>query len=144
MVATARFVLDANIISELTKPRADRALLSRFKRYRNQACTAAPVLHELHFGVQVLVEGSRKKFLTAFLEGLSASGLDVLPYDQRAAQWHAVERARLQRAGKPRPFVDGQIAAIAAVNDAVLITRNMADFAPFRDLRVRNWFGSTA
>jgi tRNA(fMet)-specific endonuclease VapC len=71
-----------------------------------------------------------------------ASGLEILPYDQRAARWHAVERARLHRAGKPRPFVDGQIAAIAAVNDAVLVTRNMADFAPFQDLRIRNWFGS--
>jgi tRNA(fMet)-specific endonuclease VapC len=141
MVA-ARFVLDTNIISELTKRGADRGLLARFKRYRNQACTASPVLHELHFGVEALPEGARKRFLASFLEGLLASGLEILPYDQRAAQWHAVERARLHRAGKPRPFVDGQIAAIVAVNDAVLVTRNMADFAPFHDLRVRNWFGS--
>jgi len=142
MVAT-RFVLDANVISELTKPRSDQNVMARFKRYRNQTCTAAPVFHELHFGVQALPEGARKSFLTLFLEGLLAAGLEVLAYDQRAAKWHANERARLQRIGKPRPFVDGQIAAIAAVNDAVLVTRNTGDFALFQDLRVRNWFGKS-
>lgn len=133
------FLLDANVLSELTKPRADAGVLARFKRYRRQVCTAAPVYHELRFGVTSMADGARKTFLVSFLDGLLASGLDVLAYDARAAAWHAVERARLQKVGKPRPFVDGQIAAIAAVNDLALVTRNVSDFALFEDLRVKDW-----
>ena len=39
--------------------------------------------------------------------------LPILDYDRRAAEWHARERARLEAAGSPAPFVDAQIAAIA-------------------------------
>ncbi len=61
------------------------------------------------------------------------------PYDDVAATWHAGERARLERAGKPRPFADGQIAAIAAVNELVLVTRNVKDFKSFRGLELTDW-----
>jgi predicted nucleic acid-binding protein len=36
--------------------------------------------------------------------------------------------------------VDGQIAAIAAVNDLVLVTRNVRDFSGFAGLDVESWF----
>ncbi len=62
-----------------------------------------------------------------------------MPYDGRAAQWHAAERARLTRIGKTPPFADGQIAAVAVVNDLTLVTANAADFANFQDLRIQNW-----
>jgi predicted nucleic acid-binding protein len=38
------------------------------------------------------------------------------------------------------PFADAQIAAIAATQKLVLVTRNTADFATFEGLEVRNWF----
>ena len=38
--------------------------------------------------------------------------------------------------GKTPPFVDGQIAAIAAVNGLVLVTFNVTDFADFDGLAV--------
>lgn len=63
----------------------------------------------------------------------------VLDYDRRAADWHAVERARLSAAGRTPPFVDGQIAAIARVNDLVLITSNKDDLRGFEGLRTRSW-----
>ncbi len=68
-----------------------------------------------------------------------AQTLPVLAYDDAAATWHADERARLERAGKPRPFADGQVAAIAAVNDLVLVTRNVKDFKPFRGVEIVDW-----
>jgi tRNA(fMet)-specific endonuclease VapC len=63
----------------------------------------------------------------------------ILDYGRAAAEWHAVERARLEAAGKTPPFVDGQIAAIASVNDLVLVTANKTDFRGFKGLRVQNW-----
>jgi tRNA(fMet)-specific endonuclease VapC len=66
----------------------------------------------------------------------------ILPYDASAAAWHARERARLTRRGKRPAFVDGQIAAIAAVNDLVLVTRNLRDFSGFSGLEIESWFSA--
>jgi len=66
--------------------------------------------------------------------------IPILFYDDRAAQWHADERARLTRLGKTPSFADGQIAAIAAVNKLTLVTANTADFENFSSLDIENWF----
>jgi tRNA(fMet)-specific endonuclease VapC len=63
----------------------------------------------------------------------------VLAYDQTAAYWHGQERARLDGLGRPVPSVDGQIAAIAQVNELVLVTVNVRDFARFKEVEVVNW-----
>lgn len=63
----------------------------------------------------------------------------ILPYDEAAAKHHAAERARLEESGTTPPFVHGQIAAIARVNELVLVTGNVKDFAPFTGLKVENW-----
>ena len=62
-----------------------------------------------------------------------------MSYDELAAGWHGRERARLEALGKPAPYVDGQIAAIAEVNDLILVTANTKDFARFKGLTVENW-----
>ena len=72
-----------------------------------------------------------------------APSLVILPYDARAAERHASERARLTAAGRTPPFFDGQIAAIAFVHDLILVTRNMDDFAAFEKLRIENWWSSS-
>lgn len=38
------------------------------------------------------------------------------------------------------PCLDGQIAAIAVVNNLTLVTRNTDDFVDFAGLTVENWF----
>jgi len=63
----------------------------------------------------------------------------ILPYCDRAAEWFAVERARLTTLGRTPSYPDGQIAAIARVNDLVLVTRNVSDFADFDGLPLENW-----
>jgi tRNA(fMet)-specific endonuclease VapC len=63
----------------------------------------------------------------------------ILPYDEAAATWHGEERARLEAHGRPAPFVDGQIAAIAHVHGLALVTTNDKDFARFKGLTVENW-----
>ena len=63
----------------------------------------------------------------------------ILPYDDRAAEWHAKERVRLALKGLTPTFVDGQIAAISAVNGLILVTRNVNDFKQFLRLKVQNW-----
>jgi tRNA(fMet)-specific endonuclease VapC len=77
--------------------------------------------------------------LEDFLEEVVEPTIPVLPYDDRAAVWHAAERARLENAGRPAPFVDGQIAATAFVNGLTLVTDNLKDFGAFRGIKLVNW-----
>ena len=62
-----------------------------------------------------------------------------VPYDEAAAHWHGVERARLEALGRPAPYVDGQIAAIAHVNELTLVTANVKDFKRFSGIEVESW-----
>jgi tRNA(fMet)-specific endonuclease VapC len=65
--------------------------------------------------------------------------MPALAYDARAAEWHARERVRLEAAGRPMPYADGQIAAIAMVNGLTLVTANVRDFRRVDGLRVEDW-----
>jgi len=64
----------------------------------------------------------------------------MLDYDRAAAEWHAFERARLAANGLTPPFSDGQIAAVAAVNNLTLVTFNTVHFNRFEGLRVESWW----
>lgn len=137
---SARFLLDTNILSEPAKPRPSPGVLQHLAEHEGELATAAPVWHELVFGVARLPASARQHQLEEYLAALRASSLAILPYDQAAAQWQAEERARLVARGKTPSFVDSQIAAIAATNELVLVTRNTANFADFGELEVQNWF----
>ena len=86
-----------------------------------------------------LAEGEARTALEAYLHDVVQGSFPILPYDEAAATWHGEERARLEALGRPAPFVDGQIAAIAKVHGLVLATTNDKDFARFRGLTVENW-----
>lgn len=83
--------------------------------------------------------GARKSFLSGFLYDFVIETFPVLPYDERAAAWHAVERARLDAVGRTRPILDGQVAAVAAVNGLTVVTANVRDFEPFEGVTIEDW-----
>ena len=136
-----RFLLDTNTVSELLRPQADRGVLSRYQQGWAQCAVPTPVLHEILYGTARMADRQRARALEARYERLiDGSGHALLPYDSEAARWHAVERARLGRAGLTPAFVDSQIAAIAATRNLTLVTRNTRDFECFDGLRLENWF----
>jgi len=100
---------------------------------------AAPVWHELTYGCRRLPKGKWRTALEAYLRDVVHSSFPILPYDEAAAAWHGLERARLEALGRPAPFVDGQIAAIAHVHGLALATLNDKDFVRFKGLTVENW-----
>jgi len=42
--------------------------------------------------------------------------------------------------GRPAPYVDGQIAAIAHTSGLTVVTINTRDFTRFKDVQIENWF----
>lgn len=134
-----RFALDTNIVSALFRPSPPRKLMARFQLHFGQCGLPSPVWHELRFGAESLPPSKRRDALEGFLSEFILPEVPILPYDRAAAEYHASERARLSRAGRTSPFVDGQIAAITAVLGLTLVTDNTADFQPFEDVRTVNW-----
>lgn len=136
---TPRFLLDTNAVSALHWPVVPRRLPERIEAHEGEIAIASLVWHELRYGCELLPPSRRRAALESFLHDVVRPSFAVLDYDDRAAVWHATERARLVRAGLTPAFVDGQIAAIAVVNGLTLVTDNLDDFAHFKGLRVENW-----
>lgn len=134
-----KYLLDTSTVSWVIAPTPSAKLVRRLSHEGVACAVAAPVWHELCFGCERLPHGKRRKELEAFLHDVVGPSFPVLPYDRPAAAWHGMERARLERAGKVAPFVDGQIAAIAHNAGLTLVTANPRDFARFKDLKVENW-----
>jgi tRNA(fMet)-specific endonuclease VapC len=134
-----RFLLDTSTVSAAVRAQPDARVVARLREHGGECAIGAPVWHELRFGVARLPRGKRRALLEAFLDEVVRPTLPILPYDERAAGWHAEERNRLERLGRTAPFVDGQIAAIAVTNGLPLVTSNSADFTPFKGLRVLDW-----
>jgi tRNA(fMet)-specific endonuclease VapC len=134
------YLLDTNVLSEPCRAEPDAAVMVCLERHRAALATASVVIHELHYGIARLRHGARRERLASYLRQLLASGLPVLPYHREAALWHAEERARLDAAGTPAPWVDGQIAAIAASHGLILVTSNIANFRAFSGLQLANWW----
>lgn len=136
---TARYLLDTNVLSELSRPAPDTGVLKRFRRHERNVTTASVAWNELLFGCRRLPSSKRRDLLLTFVDQVLRPSLPILPYDTAAAEWHAAERVRLENAGASRPFVDCQIAAIAHANGLVLVTANVKDFRFFEGLVVEDW-----
>ena len=128
-----KFLLDTNVLSEPPKERPSEKLLRRLAKHEGHLALASVSWHEIMHGLARMPAGRKKERLVSYFALVRAT-LPILPYDARAAEWHAKERVRVK---KTPPFVDGQIAAIAATNDLTLVTAD-ADFKVF-DVRLENW-----
>lgn len=135
-----KYLLDTNILSEPVRKSPDPRVVQRIQEVADAIAIAATTWHELLFGVLRMAESHRRSALEQYLFDTIRSEIPILPYDAKAATWFAQERARLSGKGLSPSYPDGQIAAVAAVNGLILVTRNIADFAEFSNLNVENWF----
>jgi tRNA(fMet)-specific endonuclease VapC len=128
------------VLSEPIKSEPNHRVLKSLSDHDSELATCSIVWHELRFGASRLTASKKRRAIEAYLEEAVRSALPILPYDEEAASWHASERARLGKRGRPPAAADGQIAAIARVNELVIVTANVKDFRRFEGLEVVNWF----
>jgi tRNA(fMet)-specific endonuclease VapC len=133
------FLLDTSVVSAPVMKKPNRRLVKKLEREAASCAIAAPVWHELVYGVRRLPPGRRRAGLEDYLEEVVRAVFPILPYDEAAAAWHGRERARLEDEGRSPPFVDGQVAAIAHVHGLTLVTTNTKDFRWFAGLDVVDW-----
>jgi len=133
------YLLDTNIVSEILRPEPNPKVVARFRQYKEEMALSATVWHELWYGTARLEPSRKRTVIQEYLEQVLAPTIPILPYDERAAEWHATERARLAGVGKMPPFADGQIAAVAHVNELILVTFNTADYQHFQEIQLEDW-----
>lgn len=133
------YLLDTSIVSVPLWEMPDPHVMNRLEETWADCAIASPVWQELIFGCRRLSKGRRRLRIETYLFEVLRASFPILPYDEAAAAWHGQERARLESLGRPAPFADGQIAAVASVHKLVLVTANPRDFKSFAGLRVENW-----
>jgi tRNA(fMet)-specific endonuclease VapC len=136
---TLQYLLDTSIVSSPISKVPDADIVRRLDDHGHECAIAAPVWHELTYGCRRLPRGRRRTALETYLTDVVRASFPILSYDAAAATWHGDERARLVALGRPVPYVDGQIAAIAHASRLVLVTVNTREFSRFTDLKVENW-----
>ena len=124
-------ILDTNVVSELMRPAASPVVLKSLSKYSaDQICSSSITLAEILYGVELLPKGRRKDELLAGAERLFRVSLGgrILVFDEPAARHFSQIAIDRRRQGRPIADFDAQIAAIACVHDAIVATRNIADF----------------
>ena len=134
-----KYLLDTNVVSEPLRPQPQHGIVRKLSRHEDEIAICSVLWHELRYGVERLAPSRRRDVIVRYLDEVVAATMPILDYDRAAAEWHALERARLAARGATPPFADGQIAAIAYVNELALVTFNAVDFRQFHGLRVLSW-----
>lgn len=126
-----RYLLDTSVISEFRKPQPNPQVVAWLNSVDQESIYLSVVtIGELKRGIDRLGDEARRRALQTWLVD------DLLVrFAQRVAildvpvllAWGSL-LARLERAGKTIPAVDGLIAATALQGSFVLVTRNVSDF----------------
>jgi tRNA(fMet)-specific endonuclease VapC len=67
------------------------------------------------------------------------AALVILPFDEAAARRFGGLKVSLEKSGSPLHDLDLQIASIAIVNNAPLVTHNQRHFLRVEDLKLEDW-----
>jgi predicted nucleic acid-binding protein len=128
------FLVDTNVISEITKPRPDpRVIAFLHETDEDRLFISVITLGELRRGVALKAQGKAKSALDAWLradlrERFSGRIIDITA--PVADEWGEL-MANAERRGIALHVMDGFLAATARTHEKTLVTRNVKDFTPF-------------
>jgi predicted nucleic acid-binding protein len=122
-----KYLVDANVLSELTKPTPDPRVVAWLREHEPDIAVDPVILGELRFGIIILPKGRKRVVLERWFDA-GVERLHCLPWDTDTGLKWAALLARLRTTGKAMPIKDSLIAATAAVHGLTVATRNRADF----------------
>ena len=142
----SRHLLDTNIISNVTKPVPSEALVAWMAEQADEDLFISSLtVAEIRRGLLEKPVGKKRKELERWFSGPEGPQAlfagRILPFDEKAGLVWARLMADGTATGRPRNPLDMIIAAVAEVNDCVVVTDNERDFAGlkiFNPLRVAN------
>jgi tRNA(fMet)-specific endonuclease VapC len=129
------FMLDTNICIYIIKKKPEQ-VLGRLKNARvSDIGVSSITLSELEYGTAKSSRPDQNRIASAeFL-----APLEILSYDDMAAQEYGKIRASLERHGTPIGPMDMLIAAHALSLNCILVTNNEREFSSVASLKIENW-----
>ena len=123
-----KFLVDANVLSEPTKPTPDQRVVTWLRAHEAEIAVDPVILGELRFGILLLPKGKKRTALEQWFDA-GVGRLHCVPWDADMGLKWAELLARLRKAGKSMPIKDSLIATTAIVHGLAIVTRNRVDFA---------------
>lgn len=125
----SRYLLDTNILSNPTKPAPSAILASWLEEQKDEDLFIASLtVAEIWRGVEEVPAGRRRTELERWFSGptgpQSVFAGKILPFDEKAGIIWGRLMAEGKAAGRPRSALDMILAAVAEVNDCILVTDN--------------------
>jgi hypothetical protein len=121
------YLVDANVLSEPTKPAADLKVVEWLRRNEREIAVDPIILGQVRFGILLLPKGRRRSRLERWFQA-GVQGLNCLAWEAETGLRWAELLARLRRSGRSMPIKDSLIGATALVHDLTIATRNRAVF----------------
>jgi hypothetical protein len=130
----SRYLLDTNILSNVTKPTpSDSLLLWMSEQADEDLFIASLTVAEIWSGVLQRPAGKKRRELEKWFAGPEGPHAlfagRVLPFDERAGLIWTRLMAAGAKAGRPRSALDMIVASIAEANNCIVVTDNERDFA---------------
>ncbi|MDO9430175.1 MAG: tRNA(fMet)-specific endonuclease VapC [Phenylobacterium sp.] len=129
-----RYLLDTNLCIRVLRDRPT-VVRDRFNLAADALCISTIVLTELLHGA---AKSARPEHNRGEVERFAAR-LEVLPFDNAAADHAADIRATLERQGQPIGGYDLLIAGHARSRGLIVVTGNLAEFTRVAGLRCEDW-----
>ena len=121
------YLVDVNVLSELTKPAPDDKVVSWLNANEGDFVVDSIVLGELRIGILSLAPGRKRVQLERWFADVVET-IDCLPWDGVVSCRWADLVVESRRKGRNLPLLDGMIAASALVHGLTVATRNIRDF----------------
>lgn len=126
-MAMTNFLLDTNILSELSKREPDTGV-TEFVSGLTVAWLSVITLHELEYGVALLPEGKRRRIENSIGGLVTRFGDYIIPLHENEAHTAAIFRVSRRQQGNTLHLADSLIAGTASVHHLTVATRNTKDF----------------
>ena len=123
------YLLDTNVLSETTRRRPDKAVLSWFDQVPGEALFVSVItIGEVRKGIELLTDPRRREKLRVWLEHDLPAWFEgrILSVDLAVADRWGCLLAEVRR---PVPTIDSLLAATALHYELRFVTRNTSDFS---------------
>ena len=121
------YLVDANVLSEVTKPEPRNGVLKWLNTNQSEMAVDSIILGEIRLGIVRLPNGRKRDILQSWFEE-GVQRLVCIPWDNEIAIRWADLIVELQRTGRTLPLFDSMIAATALTHGLTIATRNRRDF----------------
>jgi len=122
-----RYLVDANVLSEATKPNPDARVIEWLTRAERELVVDPIILGELRFGILLLPRSQRRNRLERWFDE-GAARLHCIAWDSATGLRWAKLLADLRATGRAMPIKDSLIAATALTHGLAIATLNLRDF----------------